>query len=645
MTHEESERQPLKGPASQVSKLKAAETQAKAAQAFAENIINTLHEAVIVLDRDLRIQAASSSFYKTFRIRPDDTIGRLISDLDDRQWDIPKLRELLMRVIPDMTAIEDFEVEHDFPHLGLRIMRLNARRIRNAEDTDGLCLVTIEDITQRRAAEQALMEREAYLKAVLATATDGIITIDERGIVNSFSPAAERLFGFTEVEIVGNNVNLLMPDLTWNSKTGEAKIIGCGREVTGLRKDGAELPLRLSVAEMQSPGHRVFVGILHDLTDEKRRNEEHLQAQKMEALGQLAGGIAHDFNNLLTIIIGNNERIQAGVDEVDLRALLEQNHNAAERGGRLTKRLLSFAHRSRLEPTTLRLNERVSSMMDMLHRTIGEGIVVTSAMASDLWYVRVDPGEVDHALLNLVLNARDAMPSGGKVTIETANETFAGRRPADLVPGDYVRLSVVDTGVGMTPKVLKRAVDPFFTTKPPGKGTGLGLASAYGFARQSGGCLVIASWVGKGTTVSLYLPRASGDVPPLAPSTDEPIPLGDGELVLVVDDDDEVREVTLKRLESLGYAVIEAASGPKAIERCAAEPVALALIDIVMPGGLSGYEVAEAVRKLSPGIKVLLTTGYDGVAREPEPTENFKVLEKPYTRAELAQAVAEALAG
>ncbi|MDB5875729.1 MAG: hybrid sensor histidine kinase/response regulator, partial [Ramlibacter sp.] len=416
----------------------------------------------------------------------------------------------------------------------------------------------------------------------------------------------------------------------------------------GQRKDGTELPMRMSVAEMTLPGHRVFVGILHDLTDEKRQNEEHLQAQKMEALGRLAGGIAHDFNNLLTIIIGNNERIQAGVEEGGLCALLEQNQNAAERGGALTRRLLSFAHRSRLEPTILHLNDRVTNMMDMLHRTIGEGIVVTSAMEPDLWHIRVDPGEVDHALLNLMLNARDAMPSGGKVTIETANETFsAGGTPVDLAPGDYVRLSVVDTGVGMTPDVLKRAVEPFFTTKRPGKGTGLGLASAYGFARQSDGCLVVASEVGKGTTVSLYLPRASGEVPLPASADELDIPMGDGKLVLVVDDDDEVREVTLKRLESLGYAVIEAASGPKAIERYAGKPVALALIDIVMPGGLSGYEVADKLRKLNLGIKVLLTTGYDSAGRkkEPEAAESFKVLEKPYTRAELARAVAEALAG
>ena len=622
-----------------VSRLKIAETQAKTAKTFAENIIDTLHESVIVLDRELRIQAASASFYKAFQIDPENVPGQFIFDLDGGQWDIPRLRELLLRVIPDTVAVEDFEVEHSFPRLGHRVMLLNARRIRNSDEPDGLCLLTIEDITQRRAAEQALIEREAYLKAVLATAPDGIMTMDERGIVKSFSPAAERLFGFTEAEIVGNNVSQHL-------KAGEAKI-GRRREVIGLRKDGTELALRLSVAKL--PGQRVFVGILHDLTEVKRRNEEQLQAQKMEALGRLAGGIAHDFNNLLTIIIGNIERMQAGLEENERRALLDQNYNAAERGGSLTKRLLSFAHRSRLEPTTLYLNDCVRSMIDMLHRTIGEGIVLTPAMEPDLWYVRADPGEVDHALLNLVLNARDAMTSGGNITIETANETFAaGGTPANLLPGDYVRFSVIDTGVGMTPDILKRAVDPFFTTKPPGKGTGLGLASAYGFARQSGGCLLIASEAGKGTTVSLYLPRVSGDASLRAPSADElGIPLGDGELVLVVDDDDEVREVTLKRLESLGYSVIEAADGPKALERCAGEPVALALIDIVMPGGLSGHEVADNLRKLNPGIKVLLTSGYDGADLRVKPgaTKNFKVLAKPYARAELALAVAGALAG
>ena len=643
-----------------VSESKTAEVRALAAQRFAENIINTVHEPLIVLDRELRVLSASASFYKVFESKPQDTQGRFVFDLDDRQWDIPKLRELLERVIPDKTTIEDFEVAHDFPRLGHRIMLLNARRIQNSEDADGLCLLAIEDVTQRKTAERALVERQVYLGAILATVPDAIITIDEHGMVDTFSPAAEHLFGFTPTEIVGKNVRMLMPEpqrsghdnyLARYLETGEAKIIGRGREVIGQRKDGTKMTLRLSIAELQSPDRRMFVGVLHDLTEEKQRNDELQRSQKMQALGQLAGGIAHDFNNLLTIIIGNNELLQADLKQDKHRNFLIQATGAAEMGAGLTRRLLNFALRSKLEPTIIRVNDHVTAMTNMLRRTIGDKILVSATTAPDLWRTEIDPGELENVLLNLAINARDAMPQGGTITIETANEKIGADgsgAPADLAPGDYVRLSVIDTGAGMAPEVLKRAAEPFFTTKLPGEGTGLGLASAYGFAKQSGGLLTIASEVNKGTTVSLYLPRALEELSPIASAAGkESTPLGNGELVLVVDDNEQVREVLLKRLESLGYAVIEASNGPEAVEHLRSEEaIALVLSDIAMPGGMTGFEVAHTARKLRPSIKVLLTSGYGGDAPREEfaAPGSFEVLEKPYSRTELAQAVRNALA-
>ncbi len=640
-----------------VSDLKAVEAQATAARAFSESIIDTVHEPLIVLDRELRIVSASASFYEVFQTRAHQIKGKLLFDLDDRQWDIPKLRLLLEQVIPERSTVEDFEVEHDFPRLGHRIMRLNARRIASSGTTDGLCLLAIEDVTRRKASEVALIEREARLRAILETVPDAIITIDGRGIVDTFSPAAEHLFGFAASEVVGHNIVMLMPEPESSEHdsyvarylmSGEGRIIGRDREVFGRKKDGTRVPLRLSVAELDAPEGRMFVGVLHDLTDDKRRNETLQRSQKMEALGQLAGGIAHDFNNLLTIIIGNNELLQVELDRDKDRALLAQATNAAQMGAKLTRRLLSFARRSKLEPVVLSVHEHVVAMQDMLRRTLGEATTFKVVIAPEGWHCRIDPSELENAVLNLAINARDAMPKGGNLTIETANERIDPTHQAALAglqPGDYVRLSVLDTGAGMTPEIMTRAAEPFFTTKPPGQGTGLGLASAYGFAKQSGGSLIIESTVGKGSTVSLYLPRAQDRTPLAQPVRKEDLPLGNGELILVVDDNEAVREVTLARLESLGYAVVAAGNGPEAIECLKSEEtIALVVSDIVMPGGMSGYDVAQQALDLCPSIKIILTTGYDG-STEPdrhEPGRKFSVLEKPYTRAELARAVFKA---
>ena len=286
-----------------------------------------------------------------------------------------------------------------------------------------------------------------------------------------------------------------------------------------------------------------------------------------------------------------------------------------------------------------------------LARTLGEHIELTTDLAPDLWPTLADPGEIDSAILNLAVNARDAMPEGGKLSIQTRNVTLdfrAASMDPDARPGDYVQLSILDTGAGMSEEVLQHAIEPFFTTKEPGKGTGLGLSSVFGFAKQSGGFVTLASQVGKGTTVTLYLPRATAE--PVKEdawlTSDSTVPQGDGELILVVEDDHLVREATLQRLEALGYAVIEARTGPEAIERLKSdEPIALVFSDIAMPGGMTGYDLARWVLAAKPRVKVMLTSGYNA-ARERDGRDaiaHIKVLAKPYTLAELARSIRETL--
>jgi PAS domain S-box-containing protein len=374
-----------------------------------------------------------------------------------------------------------------------------------------------------------------------------------------------------------------------------------------------------------------------------------VRAQRMEAFGQLTGGVAHDFNNLLTIIGGNLELLQDQVTGDRPLRQLKRALEAVGMGSRLTQRLLTFARRSNLEPEVLNLNDQVINIIDLLRRTIGETITISSVLAPDLGHAQADPSEVENAILNLALNARDAMPGGGKLIIETANatidETFAASIQGDgTAPGDYIRLSVTDTGTGMTPEVLTRAFEPFFTTKEHGRGTGLGLATVYGFARQSGGYATIYSEAGYGTTVNIYLPRS--DLP-FAEKDDvlTRFPATGHKRILVVEDNPDVRDVTVERLEKLGYQILSADSGPTAVELLKADPdIDLVFSDIMMAGGMSGYDLAAWVKANLPSTKMLLTSGFSNelVKRTAQGQSELKVLQKPYALADLAHAFREA---
>jgi signal transduction histidine kinase len=383
---------------------------------------------------------------------------------------------------------------------------------------------------------------------------------------------------------------------------------------------------------------------LRQQISERKQAEAALQqAQKMEIIGQMTGGIAHDFNNLLTAVLGNLElAIRRGHDE-SIRRYLEGATHAAKRGAKLTAQLLAFSRTQRLQIEPIDLNALVTSMGDLLFRTIGGTVRIETILEKNLWRATADPSQIESVILNLAVNARDAMPNGGRLTISTANLTrHEARKPPELPDGDFVMVSVSDTGTGMTDEVLKKAFEPFFTTKPVGRGTGLGLSQVYGIAKQTGGTVSVSTKLGQGTTVVVYLPRTTATpllrAPDLVDQASSPTREA---TILVVDDDRDVRELAVSCLESLGYRVLAVDGGHAAIEVIASgTPVDLVLIDIAMPE-INGVEAKQAILAQRPGLPFLFMTGYVGPTKL-DPMEQH-VLEKPFTLAELAGKVEEML--
>ncbi|HJP97840.1 MAG TPA: ATP-binding protein, partial [Rhodanobacteraceae bacterium] len=361
--------------------------------------------------------------------------------------------------------------------------------------------------------------------------------------------------------------------------------------------------------------------------------------------GQLTGGIAHDFNNLLTVMVGNADTLAEELsDRPDLLPLVDMIRTAGERGAELTRHLLAFARRQALEPRTVRPDELVDGMRNLLRRTLGDNIELAVEHAADVARVSVDPTQFESALLNLCINARDAMPGGGKLMIESGNvvldENYTAQR-VDVAPGDYVRISVSDTGSGMSAEDAARAFEPFFTTKARGQGTGLGLSMVYGFVKQSGGHVAIYSELGHGTVVTLYLRQARGHHEPVTLVETGDV-TGGGERILLVEDDDLVRAHAIQLLESLGYGVVAATNGPEALELLRqGVPCDLLFTDVIMPGGMTGPKLAEAAHALRPGLAVLYTSGYteNAIIHHGRVDPGVNLLHKPYRKPELAAKV------
>jgi nitrogen-specific signal transduction histidine kinase/CheY-like chemotaxis protein len=387
------------------------------------------------------------------------------------------------------------------------------------------------------------------------------------------------------------------------------------------------------------------------MTERRMMQEQLHQAQKMEAIGQLTGGVAHDFNNLLTVILGNLDTLHRNIpaEQIRLRRAIDQAQRGAQRAATLTQQLLAFSRRQPLNPRPTDVNRLIGDLSDLVRRTLPENISIDTVFADQLWLIEVDEHQLESALLNLVVNSRDAMAGGGTLTFETTNIELNEDRAApdgEIAPGQYVAICVSDTGCGMNSDTVARAFDPFFTTKPIGQGTGLGLSQVFGFIKQSGGHIRLESEIGRGTTVKIYLPRLMGAVLPVEPEPQTVAPQARvKETVLVVEDEDDVRIYTTESLRELGFTVLEAHDGPSALRVIASHPeIELLFTDVGLPG-ISGRDLLDQARQHRPDLKVLFTTGYarDAIVHQGRLDPGIELLAKPFTRAQLAERVRRTL--
>lgn len=503
----------------------------------------------------------------------------------------------------------------------------------------------------------------ALLAAILEAAVDAIVVSDERGVIQRTNPAANAMFQRQDDEMVGQSVNTLMPEafatlhdgfMQHHIATGEKRIIGIGRDVEGLRKDGSVFPLHLSVGHTQVGDKRLFIGILHDLTQRKATQAALARSQRLDAVGQMTGGIAHDFNNLLTVIIGNLELLELRGAAEQQSPQIKDALEAAEMGADLISRLKVFARRSDLKPEKTDLRTLCEDTLSILKRTLGAQIEIKTEFAPDTSLVMVDPVQLQSALMNLALNARDAMNDKGELLITIRNVTIDDgymAQEVDVETGDYVCLCVSDDGAGMSADAQESAFQPFFTTKADRGGTGLGLAMVHGFVKQSGGHVTLYSEEGLGTSFGLYFPalidKGASDATAGSDQTGPEYTFGYGKTVLVVEDNPKVRRLSVDRLRSLGFLVHEAENGDKAYAMLSDGIRADVLFsDLVMPGTLSGYDLAERARARFPSLKILLTSGYasDVVTSRMTNGRNFDILHKPYRLSDLVQRLQTLLA-
>ena len=632
-------------------------------------LINAIVDyAIFMLDVDGVVRSWNKGAERLKGYAADEIIGKSFSTFytsEDREKDLPG-RALATAAATGRFASEGWRVRKDGSRFWALVV-LDAIR----EDDGGLIgfAKVTRDITERQQAHNDLVESERrYRRLVEAVVDYAIFQLDSSGRVATWNAGAERIKGYRPEEIIGRHFSTFYApeDLEKGvPKTALEEAAEKGRfEAEGwrMRKDGTRFWASVVIDRITDENGAIvgFAKVTRDLTERKRaqdelqRVQEQLVAsQKLEAVGQLSGGIAHDFNNLLMIVLGNlenAERSSRNVEGPNLHRALANAKRGAQRAAALTSRLLAFSRRQALDPKPINLNTFLSGLQEFLQRTLGERIEVQSVGGAGLWQIEADVNHLESTIVNLAINARDAMPNGGKLTIEAAN-VFAdddySRANPELSVGQYVVIGVTDTGSGMTQEVLNHAFEPFFTTKEPGQGTGLGLSQVYGFVKQSGGHVKIYSEVGEGTSIRMYFPRYAGSAQPTSDGEEEFISEGASvETILVVEDDPDLRGYVSDVLRDLNYRVLSAGSAQAALTILLQENqhVDLILTDVVMPG-INGRELGRRAREIRPSLGILYMTGYsrNAVVHQGRLDEGVDLLEKPVTQAKLALKVREIL--
>ncbi len=619
----------------------------RASDSLFRALVENGSDLVWMTDAEGRITYASPSVVRVLGHALPDVVGA-----DFRQFvapdDLPAALETFRQMLARPRQAVSWEGRLRHAEGGWRVVAALATNHLVTAAVRGI-VINGRDVSEQKRAEDALRESEEQFRAVFDGALDAMIVTDDQGGFLEANPAACQLYGLPRADLLKRKVvEFAEPGFHFDQVLAAVQATGRFRASHPvLRPDGTTRQVEASTTGNVVPGRHFSA--LRDLTEHRQLEGQLRQAQKMEAVGRLAGGIAHDFNNILAVITGYGDMLQREISPQDPRTRrVEQIRRSADRAASLVRQLLAFSRRQVLQPRILDLGEAVRELTPMLRRLIGEDVELLTASATDLGHVKADPGQIEQVIMNLAVNARDAMPRGGKLQIELRNadlEEGWARTHAGGRAGRYVLLALSDTGIGMDAETLKHVFEPFFTTKELGKGTGLGLAMVYGIVKQSDGHVWVYSEPGVGTTVKIYLPRVDEAVEPVPPRP-ESAPARGGETILLAEDEESLAEMIKEILEERGYTVLAPGAGPQALEAAQRHPgpIHLVLTDVVMPR-LSGRELAGRLAETHPETRVLYMSGYtdDAIAHHGVLDAGVPFIEKPFSPDALARKVREVL--